>query len=355
MQAPTHRHWHLFCRVIDNFGDIGVAWRLASQLAGRGQSVTLWVDDASALAWMAPSGQPGVVVQPWPEALTDADWPTQPCVVVELFGCELPTCAQQRIAEHAQPLCWVNLEYLSAESYVARSHGLRSPVMSGPASGRDKWFFYPGFTPETGGLLRETGLMRAREDFEPQAWHQKHSSNAQADALWLSLFCYEPPALGALLDTLDHTHALLITPGRAERAVSQHADLGVWPPSWRRLAQTSQAEFDRLLWACDLNFVRGEDSLVRAIWAGQALIWQIYPQDDQAHHDKLLAFLDWADGPADWRQAHLTWNGLSSSPWPSLTRARLATWRELTQDARRRLLAQSDLCTQLQNFADAHS
>ena len=26
----------------------------------------LWVDDASALAWMAPQGCPGVQVQPWP-------------------------------------------------------------------------------------------------------------------------------------------------------------------------------------------------------------------------------------------------------------------------------------------------
>ncbi|MEO7887531.1 MAG: elongation factor P maturation arginine rhamnosyltransferase EarP, partial [Polaromonas sp.] len=42
--------WDIFCKVIDNFGDIGVCWRLAADLASRGHKVRLWVDDASALA-----------------------------------------------------------------------------------------------------------------------------------------------------------------------------------------------------------------------------------------------------------------------------------------------------------------
>ncbi len=58
-------HWDLFCRVIDNFGDIGVCWRLAADLGARGESVRLWVDDASALAWMAPQGSAGVEVLRW--------------------------------------------------------------------------------------------------------------------------------------------------------------------------------------------------------------------------------------------------------------------------------------------------
>ena len=57
---------------------------------------------------------------------------------------------------------WINLEYLSAEAYVERSHGLPSPQLSGPDSGLDEWFFYPGFAPRTGGLLREPGLMQRR-------------------------------------------------------------------------------------------------------------------------------------------------------------------------------------------------
>ena len=351
MQALTpNAHWHLFCRVIDNFGDIGVAWRLAVQLAERQQTVTLWVDDASALAWMAPDGHTGVTVQAWPERIDEAAWPQQASVIVELFGCDLPECVQHRIAQHPAPLTWINLEYLSAEPYVARSHGLRSPVMSGPASGRDKWFFYPGFTADTGGLLRESDLIAQREAFDRAEWRHRHCPIAAANALWASLFCYEPPALAQLLDTWAAPQPLLITPGRAQAAVSQHQASAHWPTHWQALASTDQRGFDHMLWACDVNFVRGEDSLVRALWAGEALIWQIYPQDDDAHHDKLLAFLDWVDGPADWRLAHLGWNGLTREPLPTLDATRLATWRETMQDARRGLLTQADLCSQLLDF-----
>jgi uncharacterized repeat protein (TIGR03837 family) len=52
-----------------------------------------------------------------------------------------------------------------------------------------------------------------------------------------------------------------------------------------------QDRYDQLLWACDVNFVRGEDSFVRAQWAGRPFVWHIYPQDEGAHWVKLAAFL----------------------------------------------------------------
>ena len=61
--AADARSWDIFCQVIDNFGDIGVCWRLAADLAARGHQVRLWVDDASALHWMAPQGAAGVEVR----------------------------------------------------------------------------------------------------------------------------------------------------------------------------------------------------------------------------------------------------------------------------------------------------
>ena len=138
---PSHNshswQWDVFCQVIDNFGDIGVCWRLASQLAAAGQRVRLWVDDASALAWMAPEGAPGVQVRSW-GALPAADEPPSD-VLVEAFGCEIDpdfiaACADRVSAGEQKPL-WINLEYLSAESWVPRHHGLPSPVQHGPAAG----------------------------------------------------------------------------------------------------------------------------------------------------------------------------------------------------------------------------
>jgi hypothetical protein len=81
---------------------------------------------------------------------------------------------------------WINLEYLSAEDYVERSHRLRSPQRCG----LDKWFFYPGFTPATGGLLREDGLLAEQAASTPPAWLAGRASRRGPGERLVSLFCY---------------------------------------------------------------------------------------------------------------------------------------------------------------------
>jgi uncharacterized repeat protein (TIGR03837 family) len=248
---------------------------------------------------------------------------------------------------------WLNLEYLSAERYVERSHGLPSPVMHGPGRGRTKWFFYPGFTAATGGLLREVDLAARRACFDRPAWLATQGLDAPDERL-VSLFCYEPPALPALLEQLGSDPApsrLLVTAGRATalmRSLRRDPAGALLRPAASYLPAVPQPEFDHLLWACDLNFVRGEDSLVRALWAGQALVWQIYPQHDDAHHGKLEAFLDWLDAPASLRAFHRVWNGVTAGPLPAPD---LPHWQACVRAARERLLAQDDLTSQLLRFA----
>lgn len=371
---PPALQWDLFCQVIDNFGDIGVCWRFATNLAARGQQVRLWVDDASALAWMAPDGCEGVEVRPWDGPLPPAD-AVAPDVIVEAFGCEIRAdfighAARCADATGKRPV-WINLEYLSAEGYVERNHCLPSPLLSGPATGWTRWFFYPGFTRNTGGLLREPGLMQRRAGFDAAAWRAHHlrdsapEMRAQPPACWISLFCYEPAALPGWLLQLQagpaRTH-LLVTPGRASTAVeaalgtdsSQNASQR---PLQKRgqlsisyLAPRPQAAFDELLWASDLNAVRGEDSLVRALWAGQALVWHIYPQHDNAHHAKLHAFLDWLNAPESLRRFHVTWNGLDDRPLVQPDADTLAEWTVCVRAARQRLLTQDNLTTQILGF-----
>jgi len=348
--------WDIFCRVIDNHGDIGVCWRLCRQLAERGESVRLWVDDSSALDWMAPGGLSGIEVKPW-EAASHAPDPGQ--VVVEAFGCELPLPFQAAMAQVAQCTghapAWLNLEYLTAERYAERHHGLPSPVLTGPAAGLTKYFFYPGFTRGTGGLLREPHLASRRHEFDRDAWFRRIGVAPAEGSRLLSLFCYEPPALGALLDLCAKaavpTH-LLVTPGRATdalRAALQRKN--ATDPTWLARSGLSidwmpwltQIDFDHLLWACDLNFVRGEDSLVRGLWAGKPLVWQLYPQDDGAHLLKLEAFMDWLGAPQDLREFHRGWNGVPTD----LPLLDLQAWARPAEDALARLLTQDDLVTQL--------
>lgn len=392
--------WDVFCRVIDNFGDIGVCWRLAVDLGQRGHAVRLWVDDASALQWMAPQvtwrpsaqtglltgrGQVGVEVCRWADALLDPD--TLPGlaagdVVVEAFGCDPPeafiTRMQARAAQ-GQPPQWINLEYLSAEDYVERSHGLRSPVWSGPGAGLSKHFFYPGFTAATGGLLREPGLIEQRTR-ETTALEDRLAFLASLGVFLapqdrtVLLFCYDSAPVADLLDKLN-TQAtdtvrstqtapprsaihVLLTPGPAARLASAWASqhpghaLHLHP-----LPALPQPTFDRLLWCCDLNFVRGEDSAVRALWAGRPHVWHIYEQDDGVHAAKLDAFMNrWMHAwPVDLRDAvkawWRAWNSLGPMPqalpeW----QAPNAAWRQASETARAELLAQADLTSQLLDF-----
>ena len=352
----TGQLWDIFCTVIDNHGDLGVCWRLTRQLLAQGQSVRLWVDDASALVWMAPDAhaQPNLQVLPWAAAsqsevlsgLKPAD------VWIEAFGCTLPEAfVAHGVATHPQQPAWINLEYLSAEDWVPRMHNMPSPVMSGPAKGWTKRFFYPGFTADTGGLLRETDLLERQERFDRAAWRQQHAPNLAPGGLLISLFCYEPAALPQLLAQLvGTTHHLLVTPGRPLAAVQQALTGMAEQPSWSALPYTDQNGFDEMLWACDLNFVRGEDSLVRALWAGQPFIWHIYPQDDNAHHDKLEAFLDWMEAPQSLRRAHRVWNGMEAGEWPALNAETLRIWSHNTQTKCHQLSGQTDLVTQLIHF-----
>jgi uncharacterized repeat protein (TIGR03837 family) len=252
------------------------------------------------------------------------------------------------MAQRSPAPVWINVEYLSAEAYVERSHGLPSPQRNG----LNKWFFYPGFNARTGGLLREPGLDAQRRAFDRIAWLAGQGLQQRPGERVVSLFCYDNPRLNELLDELAHKPTLLLaTPGYAQAQLRrQPARPGL---RVHELAYTDQAGFDRMLWASELNFVRGEDSLVRALWAGAPLVWQIYPQDDQAHAVKLQAMLECLDAAAEMapRIAAVwwAWNQLGTGPWPGLPD--LGAWAQQAHAWRARLLAQDDLVTQLLGFA----
>ncbi len=348
--------WDLYCRVVDNFGDIGVAWRLAAQLAERGESVRLAVDDARALAWMAPRGAPPVEVVGW-----NAGPSAAPDVVVELFGGGRPRAAWPAAA---RPPLLVNVEHLTAERYAERSHGLPSPTARPGEAPTTTWFYFPGFSPESGGLLREPGLIERRRAFgDGAAWLASIGIAAKPDERRVVLFCYRNDAIPELLDALARSPTLLLlTPGPALEQVS--AQLG---PSLARGALRAAAvpwlaqdDFDRLLWSSHLNLVRGEDSFVRAIWAGTPFVWQLYVQDDDAHRVKLDAFLERYLLAVDAtlvgavRAAFACWNGASAgslaalaadSPCAGAWSAHALAWRDA-------LARQSDLATRLLAFVE---
>ncbi len=285
------RNWDIFCRVIDNFGDIGICWRLARQLAAEhGFAVRLWLDDPAALAPLCPPFNPmlpaqnlaGVNVCRWGEpfpAVEPAD------VVIEAFACELPAGYRAAMARRPAPPAWINLEYLSAETWIEGCHRLTSPQPP-----LRKHFFFPGFTARTGGLLRESHLLAARDELQ--------ASQQRGATLQVSLFCYDNAPVADLFAAWQASPRPIrcrVPPGQP-LAATQRAlgDRGPWQRgalSVTPIPFLAQDEYERLLWLCDVNFVRGEDSFVRAQWAGRPFVWQPYRQQEDTHLDKLAAFL----------------------------------------------------------------
>jgi uncharacterized repeat protein (TIGR03837 family) len=379
--SPSIR-WDIFCRVVDNYGDAGVCWRLARQLAHEhGLAVTLWIDDVRTLARIAPSMTPdiedrgvaGVRVRPLHDAAAAAATPAD--VVIEGFGCGLPDAYVARMAEAARPPAWIVLEYLSAEPWIDASHGLPSPHPQLPLM---RTFWFPGFTPRSGGLLREADLLARRHAATAQATGRAAllraaRVEAAADTTLVSLFCYANPALPGLLDAWaegDDPIVCLVPEGIALSELDRFTGGAVPHPgqACTRAALTlavlpmvDQDAFDRRLWQCDLNFVRGEDSLVRAQWAGRPLVWQPYPQDEDAHLAKMDAFLTRYEAglPDAVRAAQRAfwygWNEGSAdmvvAAWPDLLAA-LPALRRHGQGWADHLAAGTDMATQLVNYCE---
>jgi hypothetical protein len=470
--------WDIFCTVVDNYGDIGVTWRLARQLADEhALPVRLWVDDLAAFQQIRPEIDPacdtqllaGVEVRRWTQPLPEAE-PGE--VVIEALACNLPEEFIQRMAARQPPPAWLNLEYLSAEDWVAGVHGLPSPHPRLPLT---KHFFMPGYTRQTGGLTRERWLTAERDAFQAGAFRRmteppsgerrlsafppyetkaerdafqagadvgrksdsafrrmagppsggrrlsafppyetkaerdafqagadvgRKSDSAfrrmaeppsggrrlsafppyevQSDALKISLFSYENAALPGLLQAWasgDRPVCVLTPVGKAMPQIAAWFGEIVEQPradqsgtTWQRgsltlhvLPMLDQDAYDRLLWTCDINFVRGEDSFVRAQFAARPMLWQAYVQDEDAHLAKLEAFLDLYCVDLDAATATLirklwrVWNGAPDQAediialWPQW----LAALPALQAHARawdQHLAGQPDLATNLLTF-----
>lgn len=367
--------WDIFCSVVDNYGDIGVTWRLARQLvAEQQQTVRLWVDDLPAFARLCPETdlgasrqwQSGVEVLHWPETFGTVDVAD---VVVEAFACTLPESYIEAMRVRATPPLWLNLEYLSAEPWVESCHGLPSLQ----PNGLQKFFYFPGFRPTTGGLLRESDLISRRDAFQADSEAQARfltslGVQARPDECLVSLFAYEMPGLPEWLDTLacaERSTLLLVPEGRVlgdvVRWAGRELNVGQVVERGRLRVQVlpfvRQEDYDRLLWCCAINAVRGEDSFVRAQWAGRPFIWHIYQQDEEAHLEKLEAFLallgEEADEPlhSALRDFWLAWNGQGDlgAAWMRLDEM-LPQWAARIRNWQQGLTEQTDLAAGLVRF-----
>lgn len=389
----------VFCRVVDNFGDIGVTWRLVRQLQREHNwSIRLWVDDLKSFQRLEARvhlhalqqviehieiihwGNPAPDLIPYP-------------IVLCSFSCDLPATYIAQL--HQRPALWLNLEYLSAETWVEGCHGL--PSLRG--DGLSSYFFFPGFNAKTGGLLRERELLTRRDLWQKNldgqrqmlerlglsaaalaAWGPETSWSGASDsdhasakllsaayrtsppqhtdgraARLLTLFCYPHAPVSQLIDALctdTRASIVLIPEGVAPELITGR--LGSLEQVYlERIPFVSQPEYDQLLWMADLNFVRGEDSVVRALWAGKPLVWQIYPQTEGTHLVKLEAWLEISGFTPEVKALLRAWNADPSDATNLIQQLSHALSQDAHEHWSSQALALSQTLAQDSDFAQA--
>jgi uncharacterized repeat protein (TIGR03837 family) len=308
----------IFCSVVDHYGDVGVSWRLAKRLAQTHFSnsdhftttskdqLRLFCDRIDLVEQIAGEEglreaiSLGVEILPWESANHAVTAEYFPDVVIETFSCALPLAYTELLKDYAQALI-INVEYLSAEEWTVGAHGLAStPSQAGDLS---RYFYYPGFTEKSGGLLQGKlpelmeGHIRVPRSLEP-VWK---FLRPDTESKKICLFNYGGGKTQRLLQEMMDSKLpldILICGELSLTSASKWLEEPFNEPLRRNFLQCipmpfiPQDDFDWVLNACDFNIVRGEDSFVRAQWAGKPFIWDIYPQDDGAHVKKLEAFLE---------------------------------------------------------------
>jgi hypothetical protein len=306
------QHWIIFCRIVDYFGDAGFCWRLAVALRALGvPRVTLVIDRLNILDDLRGSQRvPGLRVLPWnvaqdrwqQQGVADAE---KADVVIEAFTCDPPVDYLKSLSSHAQ---WFTMDYLATEPWADTVHGARSPAprLAHPMAMGRRWVV-PGFSKVTGGLLH--GSWRHISLEERRAWRARLAAGAKHpisdDTFLILAFGYADAPWDALMQL-------------AGAACPDGKTPVIWKP---RGLEYSQEEFDAILQSCDLNFVRGEDSFVRAHWAAAGpwrvpFIWQPYRQPGHIHGHKLAGWLHQIARHRDmgpWAQMHWAWNGIRPS------------------------------------------
>lgn len=311
----------VFVRVIDNWGDVGVGWRLCMQLAcSFPWRVRLWIDDVAALGKLVLAAelaavQDAVMVEKWSDedsvSLRLAQL-ADPVMVIETFGCDLPSPVLRRM-QQCQPL-WLNWEYLTAEDWAVDLQAM--PSLQG--NGLAKYFWFMGIDQQSGGLLREANYLSRRNEFlqQPclqQAFKQQYglplehvgqlwlifAYTSERWAEWLSMWrgADEPITLWlAGHEVADSLRAAGVIAADALQQVGDTFELE--QVTMVRIPFVPQSAFDNLLWLADGAIVRGEDSFVRALWAGLPFLWHIYQQEEAVHLQKLDAY---------WHKASINW------------------------------------------------
>ena len=278
----------IFCQVIDNYGDVGVAYRLAREFKRvyPNKKLRFIINQMEELNLIKKSEEIEIITyQDISKIENSAD------LIIESFGCEIPKEYMDRALKNSKLI--INLEYFSAEDWVDDFHLQESFL----GENLKKYFFIPGLSKKSGGILLDNEFLERKKKVTKNKGYylKKIGINEKYDLIG-SVFSYEKnfDFLIEELKKLDKKILLLILSEKTQKNFIKYFDNvnNYDKIKFVKLPFFTYDKYEELLALCDFNLVRGEDSFVRALLLGKPFLWHIYPQDENTHIKKLESFLE---------------------------------------------------------------
>ena len=278
----------IFCQVIDNYGDVGVAYRLAREFKRvyPNKKLRFVINQIEELNLIRKSEDIEIILyKDISKIENSAD------LIIESFGCEIPKEYMDKALKNVKLI--INLEYFSAEKWVDDFH-LQESFLGGNLK---KFFFIPGLSEKSGGILLDNEFLERKKKVEAnkEYYLEKFGIKEKYDLIG-SVFSYEKnfDSLIEELKKLNKKVILLILSEKTQKNFIKYFDNGnnYDKIKFVKLPFFTYDKYEELLALCDFNLVRGEDSFVRALLLGKPFLWHIYPQDENTHIKKLESFLE---------------------------------------------------------------
>ena len=278
----------IFCQVIDNYGDVGVAYRLAREFKRvyPNKKLRFVINQIEELNLIRKSEDIEIILyKDISKIENSAD------LIIESFGCEIPKEYMDKALKKSKLI--INLEYFSAEKWVDDFH-LQESFLGGNLK---KYFFIPGLSEKSGGILLDNEFLERKKKVEAnKEYYLKKFGIKEKYDLIGSVFSYEKN-FGSLIEELKKLGKkiiLLMLSEKTQKNFIKYFDNGnnYDKIKFVKLPFFTYDKYEELLALCDFNLVRGEDSFVRALLLGKPFLWHIYPQDENTHIKKLESFLE---------------------------------------------------------------
>ena len=278
----------IFCEVIDNYGDVGVAYRLAREFKRiyPNKQLRFIISKTEELDLIKKAEDITIIAYKNIDKIeTPAD------LVIETFACNIPETYMNKALKTSKLI--INLEYFSSENWVDDFH-LQESFLGGNLK---KYFFIPGLSEKSGGIILDKEFLdRKNKVQENKEYYLKQFNINENYDLIISVFSYEKNFDNFLetLQKLDKKVLLLLLSEKTQKNFIKYFDNNNYYDKIKavKLPFFTYDKYEKLLALCDINLVRGEDSFVRALLLAKPFLWHIYPQDENAHIIKLESFLE---------------------------------------------------------------